>query len=440
MSRDRLYLVPRNGCWYYRRRVPQHVAALDGRPAVLRSTKIKVVDASLGPPPEAQIVAREINTATEARWSALLDGSAPSAAERTYTRAVERARGLGFAYRTADRLADGPLSEILDRVRALQASGYRDVPATIEAVLGGHPQPDIRLSQLATRYFDLTPDRQRAHTPRTNASWRNRRTRAVQLAVAQIGDKPLLSIARSDVLALRRWLSDQVDRGAFRAAYASKILQVLSTMCCELSDQLQLDITNPFAALRLADSRDGQRPPFEARYVADVLLGPTALAALNVEARAVVALIASTGIRPVEIAHARGANIVLNHAVPHLRIRDGLKTRTTARDIPLVGSALAAARVLSGGLSARYARKNDSLTSAIGKYLRENNLLPTPDHSLYSLRHTFKDRLRALQAPEELVDQLMGHSSRKPRYGAGYPLSVLHEWVSRVAYDAPAWL
>jgi len=44
--------------------------------------------------------------------------------------------------------------------------------------------------------------------------------------------------------------------------------------------------------------------------------------------------------------------------------------------------------------------------------MREHNLKPTPNHSLYSLRHTFKDRLRDAQAPEEIIDELMGHKKK----------------------------
>ena len=118
---------------------------------------------------------------------------------------------------------------------------------------------------------------------------------------------------------------------------------------------------------------------------------------------------------------------------------DGLKTKGSARRVPLCGSALAAMRSMPDG-PVRYARKHNQLTTALGAYLAENSLLPTPAHSLYSLRHTFKDRLRAAQCPEEIMDALMGHASRKPAYGEGYPLSVLAEWVARAAFDVPVWL
>ena len=37
--------------------------------------------------------------------------------------------------------------------------------------------------------------------------------------------------------------------------------------------------------------------------------------------------------------------------------------------------------------------------------------------TIHCLRHTFKDRLRKTNAREELIDAILGHSSRKPDYG-----------------------
>lgn len=143
--------------------------------------------------------------------------------------------------------------------------------------------------------------------------------------------------------------------------------------------------------------------------------------------------------RPIEFAYMTAANIVLDADVPHLRIVDGLKTKTSKRVIPLMGSALAAAQAYPEGLKT-YFKKNDLLTSTIGKHMRDHKLHPTPGQSLYSLRHTFKDRLKDVSAPEEMIDQLMGHGSKKPKYGKGYSLKALAEYVEHVAFDAPEWL
>lgn len=67
----------------------------------------------------------------------------------------------------------------------------------------------------------------------------------------------------------------------------------------------------------------------------------------------------------------------------------------------------------------------------------KNNLSPSEGQSLYSLRHTFKDRLRDIQAPEEVIDNLMGHKSRGPKYGRGHILETKLEWLNKIAFQAP---
>lgn len=434
------YLFVVGGKWHYRRRVPKEAAHLDTRGSVKKSTKQPTHNRA-----EAELIARDINAATERYWSDLMDGATPTRADEGYSKAVARARRLGYAYRSVDALASGPLQEVLDRLLDLKLSGATASVQTVEAVLGTADAPVIRLSKLHTRYFELSGDRQRDQRADTNRNWRNRRRRAVEMAVDQIGDKPIADLDRRDGLLLRAWLIEQVRDEAITAGYANKVLANLSTMLREIGDKLEVPVHDAFRDLRLANAKDGQRPPFAFAFVQDVLLGPTALAGMNAEARAAVAILASTGMRPIELAMVEPGNIRLDDTVPHIRIRAakegrkaaaeaGLKVSTAARDIPLCGSALDALRAFPHGLP-RYHRKPNQLTTAIGAYMAENRLKPTPDHSLYSLRHTFKDRLRAVECPDEIMDALMGHVGKKPAYGAGYPLDVLATWVSRAAFD-----
>ncbi len=439
---SKLYLIQVGDKWHYRRRVPSEVAHLDGRRYAKQSTK----QTDYG---KAVPVAVRINEATERYWGELLDGKAPSAATNAHAAAVQRARGLGFDYREAEGLADGPLREILDRLAALQQSGHGNTATMVNAVLGGADVPVLLLSQLSSRFFEASLDRQRDKREDTLRNWKNMYRSAGERAVEVIGDKPLTNVTRSDAVRFRDWMLEQVVAGEFRAPRANKLIGAMATMVRVVSDTLDLGLPPVFDKLKLVDAEVGKRPSFEPGYVASTLLGPSALAAMNPEARAVMALVASTGCRPIEIARMQGG-FVLDHAVPHMRIRPledgakaaaeaGLKVRHTARDVPLYGSALAAACAYPDGL-VRYAGKQQKLVAAISDFMVTNELKPTPAHSLYSLRHTFKDRLRTSKCPEEIIDALMGHGSRKPAYGEGFPLDVLAEWVERVAFDAPKWL
>ncbi len=138
-----------------------------------------------------------------------------------------------------------------------------------------------------------------------------------------------------------------------------------------------------------------------------------------------------------ELALALGSSRNLNAAIPHVKVAaDGrrLKTEDTAREVPLVSVALAAVRHRPHGFPS-YRDKATVLSVTDNKYLTENRLRPTRDHSVYSLRHSFKDRLVAIEAPDSLIDSLMGHKTYKPKYGRGPSLELKLKFLERIAFD-----
>lgn len=76
----------------------------------------------------------------------------------------------------------------------------------------------------------------------------------------------------------------------------------------------------------------------------------------------------------------------------------------------------------------------------MNKVMGNNNLLPTPDHSLYSLRHTFEDRLTAVEAPGKVIASLMGHKWIRPKYGSGPSLEQKRDWLQKIAFKPPTQL
>lgn len=126
---------------------------------------------------------------------------------------------------------------------------------------------------------------------------------------------------------------------------------------------------------------------------------------------------ADTGTRISELVGLEEKDIVLNHEIPHIKIRPNatrnLKTPKSERDIPLVGSSIYGFKKLDGTFK-RYFGKPDLISSTINKYCRENNILPSQNHSLYSLRHSFEDRLTAVEPPDKVQAALMGHKYSRP--------------------------
>lgn len=163
-----------------------------------------------------------------------------------------------------------------------------------------------------------------------------------------------------------------------------------------------------------------------------------ALDGLNGEARALVYLVAETGMRLSEAAGLLPEDILADAEVPHVRVRPNgrvLKTAQSEREIPLVGAALDVAKLYPKGFP-RY-RDKDALSALVNKYLRAHKLLPTLGHTLYGLRHTFEDRLTAVEAPEKVVAMLMGHKWHRPKYGSGPTLEQKARWMQAIAFKQP---
>ena len=128
-------------------------------------------------------------------------------------------------------------------------------------------------------------------------------------------------------------------------------------------------------------------------------------------------------------------HIHLDHAVPHISIEaEGrqLKSVHAKRIIPLAGISLAAFRECQSGFP-RY-RDNPGLSDTVNKFLRENGLLETPGHTLYSLRHSFEDRMLAAKVGDRIRRDLFGHSLSRERYGKGASLEHLLEVVQAIAF------
>ena len=53
------------------------------------------------------------------------------------------------------------------------------------------------------------------------------------------------------------------------------------------------------------------------------------------------------------------------------------------------------------------------------------------DAVVYSFRHSMRDRLRAVECPSDIIDQIGGRSSSSvgASYGKGYELPVLTKWT-----------
>lgn len=425
------YLGRRQGVWYYMRRVPDELADIDRRLIVKMSTGIRIADdpraVRAGP------AVRKLNSETEHFWRETKEGRA-DAAKAAYDAARRTARKHGFDYAPAAEIALRPLEEILQRLDVLSTRNRVEDAALVAGVLGGVEPPQIMLSGLFTAYeatqkasiTDLSPNQRR--------KWEMPKRRAIANLMDLIGDKPITALRRGDALDFReRWqrrlLIEDLDIDT-----ANKDFGHLARMLRVVDQTLRLGLEPVFSQLRIEGGQEGQRVAYDAEFVRTKLLDRTALADLNEQARAVICLMAETGLRLSEATNLTETTIKLTAPVPHIEVRpEGrrMKTSQSAREIPLVGVALAAMQAFPAGFP-RYRDKAASLSGVVNKYLETHGLRPVEGQSLYSLRHTFEDRLNAVETPEKLVATFMGHKFQRPRYGKGFSLEHKHEWLSRI--------
>ena len=168
---------------------------------------------------------------------------------------------------------------------------------------------------------------------------------------------------------------------------------------------------------------------------------------MNDDIRWVIALVSDTGMRLAEVCGLERNDVVLDAPIPYIELQPNsarrLKTDSSERRIPLVGASLWAAtqafEVIGGAdekyLFPRYTKNGkcnaNSASAALNKWMRnyvEGGCV------IHSFRHSMRDRLREVECPSDIVDQIGGWSCSNvgQNYGAGYQLPVLHKWLQKI--------
>ncbi len=212
------------------------------------------------------------------------------------------------------------------------------------------------------------------------------------------------------MLDFRDWWFERIETQGLTANSGNKDLIHLGGMLKKVVQMKRLGIDLPLGGLSFKENGSKTRPPFSAAWIRDRLLAPGALDGLNEEARTIVLVMVNTGCRPSEIASLTADQIKLKTNVPHIRIEPvgrQLKSANARRVVTLAGVSLEALRGFPSGFP-RYQKNSAGLSATVNKFLRSNGLLETPDHSLYSLRHAFEDRMLRAGVDERIRRDVMG--------------------------------
>lgn len=443
------YLVRRGGVWQYRRRVPKRLVAHLGTAEIRVSTKAR--DRT-----EAMRAAVQISAALEAQWSKIIGVNSTFGACAEFQVAITTAEALGVTYRPAADIAASRLEDLLERIERLaqpldllrgssvaapiaapvhgQPVDLAPAPAVVSAVLGGAGKPELTLSTLVDAYQKLASDQTIGKSEKQLKQWKGKHQRAVDTLIGRIGDKPIAEITRDDALDFRNWWISRIKDEGYTRNSANKNFGCLAGMMRTVDDAFRLNLSLPFKGVRIAGAKYTRRQAYEPDFVREHFLATPNIGGLNLEASAIVRMVALTGMRPSEIVALEAHRIRLNDAIPHVQIRPDarqLKTGASERDMPLVGLALAIMSDYAQGFP-RYRASADSFSAIANKCLDTVGLRPTRAHSVYSLRHTFKDRMIAIGTPERIQDELMGHTLKGMPYGNGSTLKHRAEWIAKI--------
>ena len=441
MARPRQSAKPRkrDGFWYFIRLVPRAMAHLDKRRKVVVSVGIRVAD-----DPRAIRAGRAVqvlDVQLEQYWEDLKAGRNPEAV-KCFERAKETTLRFGFEYREAAALKQ-QFGEFLQRMQALGPLPDAGLAAAFPALLGevAQPQTGVPVKELLGRYEKILAASLMKKSSEQLKRWRITRSTALNVFLGVIGRKTLIEeLTHEDGFALRDHWNKRVLAGEVQIASGNKQIGYVAAMYREVRNFERIAVDDIFQGKIIKGGQTRQRRPFSIEYVQEVLLAPGAMDGLNDEARAIFYVVAELGLRPSEVCGLVKSDIHLDAEVPYIEIVDGnreLKTMNSRRTMPLVGVALEVMQHFPEGFE-RYREKADSLSAVVNKYLRSNGLLECRGQTFYSLRHTFKDRLRRMKVEDELKDMLMGHSTGKEPYGDGYVLERKREVLNAIAFKAPS--
>jgi integrase len=263
-------------------------------------------------------------------------------------------------------------------------------------------------------------------------------TRNVEYLIEEFGDRPIGEYSSSDAARFRDAL---FERGLASNSVKRIFASVRSIVQLTISEQ-GLEIKNAFRGTYLPDKDDKRsRQPIPLDGIRDI---QRQCRDLDDDMRWLVALISDTGMRLAEAVGLLVSDLVLEEEVPYINVQTHawrpLKTKANIRKIPLVGEALwAAERIGNNAISdiafPRYCdgkrTQAGSASAALNKWLKPR----VPEGCVvHSFRHSLRDRLRAVECPADIVDQIGGWSTSGvgQSYGKGYPLKTLEAWLGRI--------
>ena len=450
MRNQDAYLMRRNERYHYERRVPREYADFDKRRYIRKSLKTTSIDVARARR-DALVEADDlfwagVSSAADGVSSDGRQAKQASLAIKRYEGAKRRAMAKGFMYTPNSELIEQPdVTELLNRLAVLPNHTLPKQDEA-EAVLGIAPKPSIPITQAFETYCnEIAVSDLLGKSVRQKADWKKIKKRSVSNFVKMHGDMAMDAISRKEAREFYNWWAKKLfPNGNVKPLMPNTANRDLGNLRklyrCFWEFEGEEERLNPFRNLNFVEQGGKDVPHFEDDWIRERVLDPSVFDKLNDQAICLVYALMETGCRPSEIANILPENVVLDHEVPHIRIRvqdnRQLKTFSSIRDIPLVGVSLIAMQQAKDCFP-RYQDKGNLLSVSLLKTFRRRGLFPTPNHRIYSFRHSFEKRMLEAGIDHDLRCLLMGHKNTRPQYGDGGSLVFRRDELLKIMHPVP---
>ena len=262
--------------------------------------------------------------------------------------------------------------------------------------------------------------------------------RSCGYVIKSVGNKCLGDYTRADANKFR----DYLLRRGLTGSSITRIFGTVRSVFNFSANESGLTLNNPFSGVYYNRNagvlRRNPIPIDKIRHIQKKCLE------LDDELRWLVALVSDTGMRLAEAAGLLVDDLILDSDIPFLIIQKhpwrSLKTLGSERKVPLVGVSLWGAQRIKANQRNNFAfpryNKNgqtnsNSASAALNKWIKQTT---SSDYSMHSFRHSLRDRLRAIECPPDIADQVGGWTTQGigQGYGNGYELDILKKWIKGI--------
>jgi integrase len=257
---------------------------------------------------------------------------------------------------------------------------------------------------------------------------------ALSTFISLAGDRDVSEYTRQDA----KLLVHHLEMKGNKTATIRRRINSLSAIINYAYSELDLDKRNPFN--RLFIRNEGNDVFKRGTFTNEQLKRgyDKALSSCS-KVKLLMPLLGETGCRLAEIVGLRLEDIDLVNNLVHIRPNSArrLKNKTSERVVPLVGYAkLAREQALTQAddewLFPQYIKVGHCYathaSNAVNKWLKKD----FDGLTAHCLRHTFRDRLRAVECPMDIIDQIGGWRSASGigiNYGHGYSKVQVGRWL-----------